>query len=199
MNASSKAPPSPYLSSEDRLLGVLYQFVQLHESWSTDRQTLRAQIVQLEEQIQALSGEVGSFSELESSIREQVQSSIRNAGSQIAQVVKQETNLLMTEAVYGQVNRLSQVVRDAESILQDHRSQTRWQQWKMLGITLVVAVGVGVLVSWLFMPAPIIPLSDSQQTTLWHGYVYDAVWPKLPAEDQEDWKQIENEIARKKH
>ena len=69
----------------------------------------------------------------------------------------------------------------------------------MLGVNLVVAVGVGVLVSWLLMPAPIIPLSDNQQTTLLHGYVYDAVWPKLPPEDKEDWKQIENEIAAKKH
>lgn len=198
MSQHNEAPTQPNLSAEDRLLGVLYQFIKLHECWSKDRQVFADQIQQLEEAIQNLSGQVNAFSQLESAIQQQVQGSIRNAGTQIAQVVKQETHLLMTEAIYGQVNRLAQVVREGESLLQHYYSQTRWQKWKVLGGSLVVALGVGVLVSWLLMPNPILPLTDSQQIALTNGYVYNAVWPKLPEEDKEDWNRIEKKMITKR-
>ena len=94
-----QAPTPPRLSAEDRLLGVLYQFVNLHECWSKDRETFVAQIAQLEETIETLSHEASSLSELKSAIQQQVQGSIRQAGTQIAQAVKQETHSLMEQAM----------------------------------------------------------------------------------------------------
>ena len=201
MSQHSEASTQPNLSTEDRLLGVLYQFVKLHECWTKDwsgnQKALTDEINFLKKSIQNLSGVVSSCSQLEPAIQQQVQNIIRNAGAQIAQAVRQETNLLMTEAVYGQVNRLAQVVRDGESLIRHYQSQTRWQKWKVLGGSLVIALGVGVLVSWLLMPAPTLPLTQGDQIALIHGYIYDYVWPKLPAEDKADWNQIQKKMAGK--
>jgi hypothetical protein len=202
MSQQSEAPTQPNLSTEDRLLGVLYQFVKLHECWTKDwsknRKELDDQMQQLEKTIQALFGKMSSFSKLESTIQQQVQGSIHHAGIQIAQAVKEETRSLMNQTVYDSVHRLSQVVREVESLLQYYRSQTRWQTWKVWGGSLVVALGVGVLVSWLLMPTPTIPLTDSQQTALMLGRIYQSVWPKLPPEDKEDWEEIEKKMGPKR-
>jgi uncharacterized NAD(P)/FAD-binding protein YdhS len=153
MSQHSEASTQPNLSTEDRLLGVLYQFVKLHECWTKDwsknRHELADQNQQLMKTIQALSDEVSSFTELDSAIRQQIQVIIRNAGTQIAQAVKEEIRSLMNQTVYDQAHRLSQVVSEAESLLKHYRSQTRWQKWKVLGGSLVVALGVGVLISKL--------------------------------------------------
>lgn len=201
MSQTREAPTQPNLSTEDRLLGVLYQFVKLHECWTKEganhQKAWADEILHLEEAVQNLLALVSSFSKLESTIPPQVQGSIRNAGAQIVQAVSGEIRLLMSEAIYGEVNRFARVVREAESLVKYYQSQTRWQKWKILGGSLVISLGVGVLVSWLLMPHPVIPLTDSQQTTLLHGYVYEAVWPKLPPEDKADWEQIEKKMAAK--
>ena len=55
------------------------------------------------------------------------------------------------------------------------------------------SLGVGVLVSWLLMPAPTFPLTLDDQIALASTgrHLYEYVWPKLPAEDKADWEQIQ--------
>jgi uncharacterized protein YicC (UPF0701 family) len=137
MSQHNEVPTQPKLSTEDRLLGVLYQFVQLHECWTKDwsknREELEDQIQQLEKTIQALSGKMTSFAKLESTLQQQVQGIIHHAGNQIAQTVKQETHALVEQIVYAEVSRLSHTVREAKSLLEDYsrayRVQTRWGRW----------------------------------------------------------------------
>ena len=167
MSQRSGAPTQPKLSTEDRLLGVLYQFVQLHECWTKNgtknQEELEGQIQQLEKTIQALSGKVTLFSKLESTIQQQVQSIIRNAGIQIAETVKQETHTLVEQIVFAEVSRLSHTVRNAQSLLEDYsrayRAQTRWGRWKVVGAAVlsgwVVALVFGVMVVHFMMPASV--------------------------------------------
>lgn len=186
-NPASEAPTSPRLSAEDRLVGILYQFVNLHECWSKDREMLVAHTTRLEETIQNLSGEVSSLSELEPGIQQQVKDSIRYAGVQIAQAVKEETRTLMNQTVYDQAQRLSQVVRQAESVLENHRSHLRWENWKTYGsvilCSLVVAVGVGVLAATL-------PLTNQQMEQRKIGREYQEIWLKMSPSQRKEMNRL---------
>ena len=173
MSQHSEASTQPNLSTEDRLLGVLYQFVKLHEcwtkDWSSNQKALTDEINFLKKSIQNLSGVVSSCSQLEPAIQQQVQNIIRNAGAQIAQAVKQETNLLMTEAVYGQVNRLAsggegrRIPHTALSIANPmaKMESAGWKSGSLAGCW-----GTGILVVNACANPP---LTDSHQTTLMHG------------------------------
>ena len=146
------------LTPDQQLQAVLYQYVKLYERWSEDRQVLMAQVAKLETVIQNLSNEVDSFAELELDIQKQIRSSIQQASTQIVQSVKQEARALVEEKIHSQIERLDQMLGKTELLLRDYGTQTRREKWKIPGAAilsgLLVALGVGMLIAKLLMPAP---------------------------------------------
>lgn len=190
------------LTPDQQLQAVLYQYVKLYERWSEDRQVLMAQVAKLETVIQNLSNEVGSFSELELDIQKKIRGSIQQASTQIVQSVKQEARALVEEKIHSQIERLDQMLGKTELLLLDYGTQTRREKWKIPGAAilsgLLVALGVGMLIAKLLMPAPTIPLTDDQYKALVDGLIYERVWPKLSPEAQADWQQTADKVYKTK-
>jgi hypothetical protein len=202
MSQHNEVSTQPNLSTADRLSGTLYSFMKLYERWSEDRQAFIAEIAKLEAVIQNLSNEVGSFSELELDIPNQIRGSIQQASTQIVQSVRQEARVLMEEKIHSQVERLDQMLGKTERLLRDYGTQTRREKWKISGAAilsgLVVALGVGMLIAKLLMPAPTIPLTNDQYKTLVNGMIYERVWPKLSPDAQADWQQTADKVYKTK-
>lgn len=186
----------------EQLKAVLFQFVTLYERWSEDRQVLMAQVAKLDEAIQNLSGEIESLSDLEPDLQERLQGTIKNAGTHVAEIVKWEASALAKETMGQQANRLHRAIDDAELLLQRYALSSKWMDWKHFSsiclMALATAVGVGVFVAWLLMPAPTLPLTDDQFTALMNGKIYARVWPKLSAEDQAHWNAVKDKIYKTK-
>lgn len=180
---------------DERLRGVLYQFVQLHNRWSEDRQAFVAQAEKLEAVLNHLSKAAKTMGEFEPQVGQAVEGALRAATNRVVQVVLNATGDLK-----DRTDRLNQALGQAQSVLERYTVQTMWSDWKhwiTIGLTtLAAAIGVGVWVARLLMPAPTYPLTDDQFSALRDGRVYERVWPKLSAEDQAHWNAVKDKVYK---
>jgi len=187
----STTPSTP----DEQLRGVLYQFVQLHNCWSEDRQAFVVQAEKLETVLNHLSKAAKTMGEFEPQVGQEVEGALRAATNRVVQVVLNAAGNLE-----DRTNRLDKNLAQAQSLLERYAVQTMWSDWKhwiTIGITtLAVAIGVGVLVARLLMPAPTYPLTDDQLSALTDGRVYERVWPKLSAEDQAHWNAAKDKVYK---
>jgi hypothetical protein len=60
-------------------------------------------------------------------------------------------------------------------------------QWKVIGIGAFTTIVTCLLLVWLIIPKPTLPLTNSQIMNLHSGQLTNKVWPKLSKKEQQHW------------
>lgn len=181
------------LTMEDRLKAIAYQFITLYERWSEDRQSAAKQGADTAELVKLFTEQVNSFKELEPKVRQHLAVSIQdatsNAAEKIGEVIGKEA-IRTTDLIAQQ---LSQVVNRTENTLTQYEGEIIATQWKVIGITVVTTIATCLLLVWLLIPKPTLPLTSEQVKYLNSGIMLESVWPKLSKSEQQHLVALEDQ------
>ena len=177
------------LTPDERLRGVLFQFVQLHNRWSEDRQAFVLQAEKLATVLDQLSEAAQTLGEFEPQVGQEMEAALRAATHRVMQIVLNATGDLK-----GRTDELNQALGQAQSVLERYMVQTMWSDWKhwiTIGLTAISGgVIVGLLVARLMMPTVSLPLTLHEAEELEQGETFSLVWPLLTPAEQKHYEQL---------
>lgn len=178
------------LQQVQRLESVLFQFVQLYERWSEDRQVVAKLANSIKELGDVLIQQMQRFGELEPQVRRKIEESISIASNQVGRVIAEEANKCALNQVKHTVDQLEATVERARKAIVTYEREVVSMHWKVIIGSVITTVLTCVLLVWLVIPEPAIPLTKNQVKLLTNGELFDVVWPKLTKKEQERWHQI---------
>lgn len=198
MSQESNAPET--LSAEDRLSGMLYSFMQLHDRWMEERQDFVAQTAKLDTVIKSLSKEVKTVAGLEPQLRQSIETSIHTAAYRAVQAVKEGSGELADKVVMYHVDQLNQTLGKGQLLLQSYEVQTERASWKHLGTivlsTVLSGVLVGLLVARLMMPTVSLPLSHDEAKALQLGETLVKILPLMSDAEKKRFNQLSDKVDK---
>lgn len=191
MVSKSEAPTESKLSAADRLSGVLFQFIQLHERLSEDRQAFVGQTEKLEVALKHLSAAAKAMREFEPRVSQAMEESLRGATPKVVQVVLNAAGDLK-----DRTDRLDTALSQAESLLKRYEAETIWSNWKnwlIIGLTAIGAGAIiGLLVTRLMMST--VSLTDAEVEAVQRGETFALVWPLLSPAEQKHYEQLAKKV-----
>ena len=183
------------LTLEDRLKAIAYQFIALYERWSEDRQFAAKQGADIAELVTLFTEQVNAFKTLEPNVREQILVSIQNATSNAAKTIGEEVGKEAIRATESIARQLATSSEKAEQILQHYQCEVVTTQWKVIGISVFTTMITCLLLVWLLIPKPTLPLRDEQIHYLENGMMMERVWPKLSQKEHQHWLVLANQVT----
>jgi hypothetical protein len=137
---------------------------------------------------------VESFKELEPKVRQSIaanQNTISSAAEKIGEIVGKEASHA-TEQIARQ---LAEATQKTERALAQYEGEIIATQWKVIGISVFTTIITCLLLVWLLIPKPTLPLTKRQIDTLYNGQLLNLMWPKLSKEEQKRWRQLASEVT----
>lgn len=133
----------------ERLGATLYQYINLYERWSEDRQSFAKRGAELMGVLEALQKEIKNLGAINHLVRQhlaqELQPVIESAKASIAEVATAEAKKSLTTAA----QQLQQSARELQVMLNQSRNEIVKSRYQWFGFTLVVAVLVSLIVIWL--------------------------------------------------
>jgi hypothetical protein len=120
--------------------------------------------------------------------------SIQQATSNAAQKIGEEIGQGAVRATEQIARQLGNITEQAERTLIRYEGEVMATQWKVIGTTVVSCILASVLIVWLLIPHPCVPLTDGQIKDLRSGQLMALVWPKLSKKEQQHWLELANQI-----
>jgi hypothetical protein len=197
MGSKSVEPTESKLPAADRLSGVLFQFIQLYERLSEDRQVFVAQAEKLEAMLKQMSAAAKAMGEFKPQVGQAVEESLRGATHRVVQVVLNAAGDLK-----DCTDQLNPALGQAESLLKRYEVETIWSNWKnwiIIGLTAIGAGAiVGLLVTRLMLSTVSISLTDSEAEALQRGETFALVWPLMSPAEQKHYEQLVKKVNTRK-
>jgi exonuclease VII large subunit len=178
------------LQQVQRLESVLFQFVQLYERWSEDRQVVAKLANSIKELGDVLIQQMQRFGELEPQVRRKIEESISIASNQVGRIVSEEANKSALNQVKHTVDQLEATVERARKAILTYEREVVSMHWKVIIGAVITTVLTCVFLVWLVIPKPAVPMTNDQVRVLTNGKLFDVIWPKLTEKEQERWHQI---------
>jgi hypothetical protein len=173
------------LTPEEHLESILFQFVNLYERWSEDRQVAAKQGADIAKFVKAFSEQITHFESIEEGVRKDITTSIEVAAKNMGVSMGKMIGEAASKEVEPIVRKLREVVHDAEMSLSRYCSDSQLTKWKTIGITAFSSIAVSLMIAWLIMPRPMIPLTNDQIATYQSGVFFESVWPKLSTKQRQ--------------
>ncbi len=180
------------LTPAEHMASLLYQFMNLYERWSEDRQVAAKQGYDTAQFLKAFAEEVRRFSSLEQNVRESIDMGISRAFANAVQDVSQTISEAATLEMNATLKRLEDSVMTAEQSLAKFKGYSFLTHWKIVLFSLLSMIATCFFMLWFLMPRAV--LSDWQLGNCELGNQILEVWPMLN-KDEKHW--IENQIEEK--
>ena len=191
MNSSSTEPE---LSLDDRLKAIAYQFVKLYERWSEDRQVAAKQGAELAELVTQFTQQVDKFMQLEGQVRQQLANTIQTTTQETVKTLSGVISREARQAIDKTAFSLDAKVHHATQVLSAYKDEVINTQWKVIVTTVITTVATCLLAVWLLIPAPTLPLTETQVKELYGGQMMNQVWPKLTKKERRHWLALRHQI-----
>jgi hypothetical protein len=174
------------LTPEEHMESILFQFVNLYERWSEDRQVAAKQGADVARLVKEFSGEVERFSEIEDAVIVKLGNGLTRTTDGISKMVHGAVAQAVDKAFDESARKIQESTYRAERLFAEYQSSLNLSHWKTIAITAVTSIAACLLIVWLLMPKPTLPLTDKQIETYQSGEVFENVWPKLSIK-QKQW------------
>jgi hypothetical protein len=181
------------LTPDEHLEALLFQFLNLYERWSEDRQVTAKQSADLAKFVKEFAHQVGQFATLEGKVREDIQSSIRTEAENTAVYFSKTIGEEVRKEVAPTVDKIRAASDDAGRVLSGYQSAIRFANWEMVGVSVFSSILISILIVWFFMPKPTLPLTSQQARYLVTGESFNEIWPKLTKAEKERFKKLAEE------
>ena len=139
------------MTQEERLTAIAYQFVQLYERWSEDRQVAAKQGADIAEFVKLFAEQVENFEALETNVRKTLITSIQGAMTQSAKAVGDEIRRAANQTLEEVNQRLLMTVGRAEKAIDDTQRHAQSISWFAVMGLLVLPIITSLLIVWLLV------------------------------------------------
>lgn len=184
------------LTSEERLKGLLYQYVSLYERWSEDRQVAAKRAADHADLLRQFSAQVVQFKTLAPEVRNDLKKSLNQ---ELIQAIARVSDPLKAHAAQTMgtfVKDLGQSVFDAREALRycqaTYTREVARRQWKILGAVLVGCVAISALAMHLLVPPA---LTERQLDLLYKGEVAEKVFWQFNDQERAHWLARAKEVT----
>ena len=184
------------MTQEERLTAIAYQFVQLYERWSEDRQVAAKQGADIAEFVKLFAEQVENFEALETNVRKTLITSIQGAMTQSAKAVGDEIRRAANQTLEEVNQRLLMTVGRAEKAIDDTQRHAQSISWFAVMGLLVLPIITSLLIVWLLVPKPTLPLTNGQLNLLSNGYRLNQVWDKLSKKEQDHLLKLSDDAQK---
>lgn len=171
---------------------ILYQFINLYERWSEDRQVAAKQGAEIARLSKELAAQIARFETLTSDVRNDIKKSIREEAENTAVYFAKTLRDAAHQQIEPLVEKLTETVNAAEHQLVSYRSDATFANVKIIVISLLMTVCTSLMMVKLLMPTPTVPLTDEQIRIYGMGKHFSELWPTLSKEKQQWFLQREN-------
>jgi len=173
----------------DRLDSVLFQFINLYERWSEDRQLAVKQSAAIAKLVQALADEINTLTQLQNTlpsvVSRQVEMTLTEEIKDLAKTFTKVTHK-ETDTIAKRLSSTADKVQYTLSLSQQQfEAQEQFAFWTSSAITVVTTLLASILIVKLLMPAPTSPLTNEQLATYQQSQLLQSFWPKLTKKEQE--------------
>jgi hypothetical protein len=174
------------LTSEEQLEAILFQFVTLYDRIAEDRQVTAKQGADIAKFVKEFAREVTQFSSLEEKVRNDIHACIKNEAKSMTTDIGKSLARTAFSETEPTINKLREATNDARRLLNVYYAEMSTTHWKIILAAVASSILTSLLIVWLLMPKPTLPLSDLQLTRYELGKTFSEVWGGLPKEKQ-DW------------
>lgn len=195
-NQYLQAEQEEALTPEEHLEAILFQFVNLYERWSEDRQVTAKQSSDMAKFVKEFAQQVNQFANLEEKVRDDIHTSIRREAENTAVYFSKTIGEAAKKEIAPTVDKLRAASNDASHVLSRYQSSMGWESWKMVAVSVASSVFLALLIVFFCMPKPAIPITDQQLEYLKFGESMRYVWPKLSKAEQERIKKLAADVHK---
>jgi hypothetical protein len=174
------------LTPAEQLEAILFQFVNLYERWSEDRQVAAKQGADIAKFVKEFTDQVEHFESIEEFVRAQIRSSMNDATVLVASSISRAA----TDAIQKETSRAADDIRDAVStakgLLTSYQSSLNMTHWKMLGAMVLSSIATSLLIVYFLTPKPTLPLTGNDIQIYELGRTFSQIWPTI-SEEKKRW------------
>lgn len=174
------------LTPEQRLKSLLFQYSKLYSRWSEDREEFNKGMAEQEEvlkkfglKINQLAQQISNFEQLESQVRQNLSESVRRAAGSMVDNINENIGSSVTSSVNATAKELNYKLKDFYQALGSCKEEMQISQIKTFLVMMGASIVSSLLIVWLLVPKPIMPLSGDNMQTYSAGIDIQALWPKF--------------------
>lgn len=176
------------LTSEERLQGLLYQYLSLYERWSEDRQVAAKRAADHAEMLRQFSAQVAQLKTLVPELRNDLKKSLNQELIQAISRVNDPLKAHATQTMGSFVKDLGQSVFEAREALRycqaTYTREVARRQWKILGAVLTGCIAISAVAIHLSVP----PVFTTRQLDLLHkGELAEKVFWQMNDQERAHW------------
>jgi hypothetical protein len=179
------------LSVEERIKALLFQYLKLYERWAEDRQAFNKNMAVHEEMLKDFSEKINEFEkqtnhfeQLEPQVRQALADSVKKAATAMVDNINTHVGQSVTSFVDKTTQELNYKMKEFYGLLKNYQSEMQTSQIKTILITIGTAIASSLLIAWLLIPKPYMPLSSQDMNTYLQGVNMQNLWPKLSRKTQ---------------
>ncbi len=189
----NETQPSKTHSSEEQLEDILHHYLTVLERWKEDRAELAKQLGDLGKSVVRFSAQLDKFNDFEKSFRQQMQYSIDNATSKMAEKLASEFKKTVESTVDNSTKNLLNAVDKATYQLHEHEKNENRNLMLFAGGLFIVPIVTCLLLVFFIMPKPLLALNGSELQTYQAGQLLENFWPKLTKREQNRLTDLSNQ------
>lgn len=178
----SNEPTQP---AQETLEDLLFKYCALYERWGEDRKELAKQSAEITKLVNRFAAQLDKFKDLDQEIKRQISTSIRQAANEMSSQASKEFIERISKDVKAATQDLERGVEKATDKLKEYYYQEKFSKLWYAAICYVMPILVSLLLVWIMMPKPTLPLTDQQLNTYQEGQFLHQFWSKLSKKEQD--------------
>lgn len=162
------------------LKGILFQYANLYERWSEDRQVGARQAAALKDILDDLTKQVNRFASLDTQVEKALVDAVTATVTHASQQLQAGLDTQVRQELQTILTSLHGAVQQAVDVLTCYQrdQQTRWL-WVVFG-SIVTGLLVGLITAKVLLPLSLVQLTEQQVIQLQFGQRLEKVWGTLP-------------------
>jgi hypothetical protein len=179
---------------DERLENVFRQLLDLYERHAQERQIIIKEKEELSKLTHLLVNQTKEIGQYETGIRKRIQDCIKDSSEVAIREIEKSVADKSSQAVAQLLHKIDNSFASIEDLIKHFRHEKWPSAWKTIGIAIMGSVITALLIVWLFMPKPTLPLSNEQLSYLQEGQMLAQMWPKLTKQEQARLKAVSYEV-----
>jgi len=173
------------LKSSEQLEAILYQYVNLYERWSEDRQSFAKKGAELTALIETVESAVHQLEDVELRLKRLLSQRLEQIAEEVKTTLMKATTVTAKESLRQTTQHLQQVVVKTDRVLNDSREEITKGRWRWFAVTLVSAVLSSVVLAHWVLPANLHPLTPRQVASMQLGASFLVSLNHLPKPERD--------------
>jgi hypothetical protein len=172
----------------DQLLDTLDRETQEHQLMMKEREGL----VKLTQLLIHQTKEIGQY---ENGIRKRIQDCIKESSHLAMEKIERSISEKSNQSIEESVSKINQTCQSVEKMLEANYREKTKSSWKIISVAVLTGILSSMLMTWIFIPQPVLPLTTEQISYLQDGEMLAKVWPKLTKQEREKLKAVSSDVA----